>query len=56
MWNYLPDKLKSTENKEHFKSILKRHASYLNSISLAKKASFNHNKDKDIICFWETYT
>ena len=46
VWNYLPDELKSTENREHVESMLKRRASYLCSISFAKKASFNHIKDK----------
>ena len=55
VWNYLPDKLKSTENREHFKSMLKRRASYLNSISFAKETSFNHNNDKDFIYFQESY-
>ena len=48
VWNYLPDKLKSAENREHFKSMLKRHTSYLNAISLAKETSFNHKKAKDL--------
>ena len=51
MWNYLPDKLKSTENREHFKSMLKRHTSYLNSISFAKETSLNHYKDKILFIF-----
>ena len=51
MWNYLPDKLKSTDNREHFKSMLERNASYLDSTSFANVTSFDHNKDKDFIYF-----
>ena len=51
MWNYLPDKLKSTENREHLKSMLKRHASHLNSVSFAKEASLLIIRTKILFIF-----
>ena len=50
--NHLPDKLKSLQSRrEHFKSMLKRQASYLNIFSLTKETTFNHNKDKGVIYY-----
>ena len=51
MWNYLPDKLKSTDNREHFKSMLERNASYLGSTSFANVTSLITIRIKILLIF-----